>query len=112
MQKTATTLVLVAGLLGACGEVGPLPRCQALVDYFEICEPTCPQPACGADGEGALELGLGSMDASELGDFDAGIACLTGEAEQGRCTDCQIEGQGETCREILAGITGLACLDP
>lgn len=112
MRKTASTLVLVAGLLGACGEVGPLPRCQAVVDYFEACEPTCPQPACGADGDCIQVLGLGSLDASELVELDACIVCLKGEAEEGRCTDCQIEGGEETCQEILARITGLACLDP
>lgn len=114
MRATGMTLLFAAGLLvllTACDEVGPLPRCQAVVDYLEQCEPSCPRPGCSVDGEGAEVLHLDAVDATELGDFDACIVCLGDEAAQGRCTDCQVEGRdGETCLELLGRVTGLGCL--
>ena len=105
-------IFLALGLLGACQEVGKLPRCEAAREWLEQCEPGCPAPSCRADQEGEELFGLDSLDSTELGDFDACIRCLEEEALEGRCSDCQVEGRSETCRELLHRASGLDCLAP
>lgn len=103
------SLLLVGGGLAAtaCSDDWRDPRGPAYENYRAQCAPSCPELT-----DRALLDTLESRSASELDltGFDACIECLDSEATEGTCRDCDLEPDGDSCKELLAHWLELDCL--